>query len=89
MSESEQPQYSLPPLPRPRKPDENGAGWFTAGQMHEFAAAAIAQAREADLKVMRQAMEALEDHAKQYPHMQKGYTLDAIEQLRKATGGQP
>jgi len=30
------------------------------------------------------ALEAMEDHAKQYPHMQKGYTLDAIEALREA-----
>jgi hypothetical protein len=32
----------------------------------------------------RQALEALEDHAKQYPHMQKGYTVDAITALRAA-----
>ncbi len=32
----------------------------------------------------QQALEALEDHAKQYPHMQKGYTVDAITALRTA-----
>jgi len=32
----------------------------------------------------RQALEALEDHAKQYPHMQKGYTVDAITALKAA-----
>jgi hypothetical protein len=32
----------------------------------------------------QQALEALEDHAKQYPHMQKGYTVDAINALRTA-----
>lgn len=32
----------------------------------------------------RQAMEALELHAKQYPYMQKGYTVDAIASLRQA-----
>ena len=35
-------------------------------------------------EVMQQALEALEDHAKQYPHMQKGYTVDAIAALRAA-----
>ena len=25
----------LPPLPEARKPDENGAGWFTLGQLAE------------------------------------------------------
>ena len=30
------------------------------------------------------ALEALELHAKQYPHMVKGYTLDATEELRAA-----
>lgn len=32
----------------------------------------------------RQALEALELHAEQYPHMQKGYTVDAITALRAA-----
>ena len=32
----------------------------------------------------QQALEALEDHANQYPHMQKGYTVDAITALRAA-----
>ena len=35
-------------------------------------------------KAARQALEALELHAKQYPHMQKGYTVDAISDLRQA-----
>lgn len=30
------------------------------------------------------ALDAFETHAKQYPHMQKGYTVDAIEALRAA-----
>ena len=30
------------------------------------------------------ALEAMEDHANQYPHMQKGYTVDAITDLRAA-----
>lgn len=38
---------------------------------------------EADEALMRQAVEALDLHAKQYPHMQKGYTVDAITALRK------
>jgi len=37
----------------------------------------------------QQALEALEDHAKQYPHMQKGYTVDAITALRAALAEQP
>ena len=37
---------------------------------------------------MEQALEALEDHAKQYPHMQKGYTVDAITALRAALAEQ-
>lgn len=36
----------------------------------------------------QQALEALEDHAKQYPHMQKGYTVDAITALRTALAEQ-
>jgi hypothetical protein len=36
------------------------------------------------IEVMKQALEALELHAKQYPHMQKGYTVDAITSLRQA-----
>lgn len=36
----------------------------------------------------QQALEALEDHAKQYPHMQKGYTVDAIAALRTALAEQ-
>ena len=35
-----------------------------------------------DRELMQQALEALELHAKQYPHMQKGYTVDAIAALR-------
>jgi len=34
---------TLPELPEPRVPDENGAGcWFTTGQMHAYALAAVA-----------------------------------------------
>lgn len=36
----------------------------------------------------QQALEALEDHATQYPHMQKGYTVDAIAALRDALAQQ-
>jgi hypothetical protein len=36
------------------------------------------------IEVLKQALEALELHAKQYPHMQKGYTVDAITSLRQA-----
>ena len=32
----------------------------------------------------QQALEALELHAKQYPHMVKGYTADAADDLRAA-----
>ena len=35
-------------------------------------------------KAARQALEALELHAKQYPYMQKGYTVDAIADLHQA-----
>ena len=35
-----------------------------------------------DREVMQQALEALETHAKQYPHMVKGYTQDAVAALR-------
>lgn len=35
-------------------------------------------------KAAQMALEALEDHATQYPHMQKGYTVDAITALRAA-----
>ncbi len=34
------------PLPEARKPDEHGAGWFTAGQMRAYAADAVAAERE-------------------------------------------
>lgn len=37
-----------------------------------------------DKDVLEQALEAMELHAKQYPHMQKGYTVDAITALRAA-----
>ena len=37
-----------------------------------------------DEAVVRQALEALELHGKQYPHMVKGYCLDAIIALRQA-----
>ena len=36
------------------------------------------------IEAMKQALEALELHAKQYPHMQKGYTVDAITSLHQA-----
>lgn len=36
----------LGPLPEARKPDENGAGWFTAGQMRTYAAEQVAAERE-------------------------------------------
>jgi len=32
----------------------------------------------------REALEAMEMHANQYPHMQKGYTVDAIAMLHRA-----
>ena len=35
-------------------------------------------------ELLRQAIEAFELHAKQYPHMVKGYTLDAATALRAA-----
>ena len=35
-------------------------------------------------EAMKLALEALELHAEQYPHMQKGYTVDAITALRQA-----
>ena len=36
-----------------------------------------------DRKLLEQVLEALELHAKQYPHMQKGYTVDAITAVRE------
>lgn len=36
------------------------------------------------IEAMKLALEALELHAEQYPHMQKGYTVDAITALRQA-----
>ena len=36
-----------------------------------------------DRELLEQVLEALELHAKQYPHMQKGYTVDAITAVRK------
>ncbi len=42
------------------------------------------------LEALEQSLKALEDHAKAYPHMQKGYTVDAITAahaaIRKAKG---
>jgi len=38
------------------------------------------------IEAMKQALEAMELHATQYPHMQKGYTVDAITALRTAIG---
>jgi hypothetical protein len=40
------------------------------------------------LEAARMALEAMELHATQYPHMQKGYTVDAIEALRAALAEQ-
>lgn len=37
-----------------------------------------------DRELMQMALDALETHAKQYPHMVKGYTVDATEALRTA-----
>jgi len=37
-----------------------------------------------DRAVLEQALEAFECHANQYPHMVKGYTLDAAEAIRAA-----
>jgi hypothetical protein len=34
------------PMPEARKPDEHGAGWFTAGQMLAYAAESAAEERE-------------------------------------------
>ena len=42
---------------------------------------------EEECKALRaaasEALDAMEMHANQYPHMQKGYTVDAIEMLRR------
>ena len=35
-----------------------------------------------DRELMQQALDALDLHAKQYPHMVKGYTADAAEAIR-------
>ena len=35
-----------------------------------------------DRELLQQALDALETHAKQYPHMVKGYTADAAEAIR-------
>jgi hypothetical protein len=35
-------------------------------------------------EVMQMALDAFETHAKQYPHMVKGYTVDAAQALRAA-----
>ena len=40
--------------------------------------------QQAQRAVMQQALDALELHATQYPHMQKGYTVDAITALKEA-----
>ena len=37
-----------------------------------------------DKEIMQMALDALETHAKQYPHMVKGYTVDAVQALRAA-----
>ena len=48
--------HDLPPLPEPREPSGRGARWFTAGQMHAYARAAIAADRAA-MPVAQQAQE--------------------------------
>jgi hypothetical protein len=35
-----------------------------------------------DRELLQQALDALETHAKQYPHMSKGYTVDAVQAIR-------
>jgi len=35
-----------------------------------------------DRELLQQALDALETHAKQYPHMVKGYTVDAVQTIR-------
>jgi hypothetical protein len=37
-----------------------------------------------DKEVMQMALDALETHAEHYPHMVKGYTVDAVQALRAA-----
>ena len=39
--------------------------------------------------LVTQLVEALELHAKQYPHMQKGYTVDAIQAAREYLATEP
>ena len=41
----------LPPLPKARKPDENGAGWFTLGQLAEVQREAALMALEEAAKL--------------------------------------
>ena len=59
--------------------------WVSLHQeaMERFAALLEAKIRADDRKLLEQALEALELHAKQYPHMQKGYTVDAITAVRE------
>jgi hypothetical protein len=47
----------------------------------------VAESKLAEKDILlRQALDALEDYAKQYPHMQKGYMLDAAEAIRNHLG---
>lgn len=90
----------LPPLPEPDERTRKGLA-FSGFKMHDYARTAIAQAREADLAVMRTALEALENLIKRIeinggigaykdgPVFVMRDAHAAIEQLRKATGGQP
>lgn len=45
--------------------------------------------RDALHKALAGALEAMELHGQQYPHMQKGYTLDAIDAALAALKGEP
>jgi hypothetical protein len=51
---------------------------FTKSEIVRIDAAERIEALEAAL---RQAREAFELHGQQYPHMQKGYTLDALSAI--------
>lgn len=65
----------LPPLPEARKPDEHGAGWFTAGQMRAHAAQEVA----AELDRCIAALRALKDDS--------GVNDDGQAWLRRLTRG--
>ena len=44
----------------------------------------LIQERDKCKAAMRVALDAMELHAKTYPHMQKGYTVDAITKIKEA-----